>query len=210
MPKGIYKRTPETIEKLRIVMRQTRLKGTGFKGHHHTEENKKLLSFLHSGERDYGWGKHQSEESRRKKSETHKKLKKSPEHLAKIIAKNKARIGKKHPPRTLEYRLKISKSNKERIANGTHNFWKGGITNKNKIIRCSLTYKLWREAIFKRDNFTCQICGKKGGKLQADHIKPFSLFPELRFILENGRTLCVDCHKLTDTYLYKAQQYETR
>jgi len=86
--------------------------------------------------------------------------------------------------------------------------WKGGVTSINKSIRSSLQYKLWRESVFKRDNFTCVWCGSKSGDgktvaLNADHIKPFSLFPELRFAIDNGRTLCLDCHKKTDTYFYK-------
>lgn len=71
---------------------------------------------------------------------------------------------------------------------------------ENIRIRKSLKYKLWKESVFKRDNFTCQICFCRGGDKQADHIKPFALFPDLRFDLDNGRTLCVPCHRETPTY----------
>lgn len=58
----------------------------------------------------------------------------------------------------------------------------------------------WRKAIFERDNYTCQLCGLRGGPLHADHIKPYAAYPELRWELSNGRTLCVPCHKKTPTY----------
>lgn len=74
----------------------------------------------------------------------------------------------------------------------------------NRRIRYSAKMDDWRKAIFDRDNYTCQICFKKGGTLNADHIKPFSLFPDLRFELSNGRTLCVKCHRETDTWGRKA------
>jgi hypothetical protein len=83
--------------------------------------------------------------------------------------------------------------------------WKGGLTKQNLLIRNQVEYKLWREAVFKRDRWTCVWCGVKGGKLNADHIKPFCNYPELRFALDNGRTLCVPCHKTTDTYGPKAR-----
>ena len=81
-----------------------------------------------------------------------------------------------------------------------HHAWKGGITPINKAIRQSLEYRIWRRSVFERDDYTCIWCGQVGGKLNADHIKPFSLYPELRFTIENGRTLCFKCHKKTDTY----------
>lgn len=75
-----------------------------------------------------------------------------------------------------------------------------GKTKLQKKIRQSTSYKNWRTSVFQRDNFTCQECGERGGELNADHIKPFAFFPELRLELSNGRTLCIDCHKKTDTW----------
>jgi hypothetical protein len=80
-------------------------------------------------------------------------------------------------------------------------FWKGGVSPENKRLRRSGEYRLWREAVFKRDNYTCIWCGDKtGGNLEADHIKPFASYPELRFAIDNGRTLCKPCHRKTSTY----------
>lgn len=87
--------------------------------------------------------------------------------------------------------------------------WKGGITKENEKQRKSLEYKLWRKAVYERDNYTCVLCGcNESGKLNADHIKPFSLFPELRFAIDNGRTLCIDCHKKTDSYMTNIRKLE--
>lgn len=81
--------------------------------------------------------------------------------------------------------------------------WKGGITPVNKLIRNSVEANEWRKAVFERDDYTCQHCGlskEVSGNLNADHIKPFALYPELRFELSNGRTLCKPCHLKTDTH----------
>lgn len=80
------------------------------------------------------------------------------------------------------------------------NFWRGGATEEAKLIRQSAEYRLWRKAVFERDDYTCQLCGERGGRLHPDHIKRFSHFPELRFEVSNGRTLCESCHKQTPTY----------
>lgn len=76
-----------------------------------------------------------------------------------------------------------------------------------KLLRHRKEYKDWRSAVYFRDNYTCQHCGERGAELNADHIKPWSLFPDLRFDLDNGRTLCVPCHKKTDTYGVKVKNY---
>lgn len=84
-------------------------------------------------------------------------------------------------------------------------FWRGGISSENRKIRYSARMQKWRKAVFERDNYTCQECGARShpGKpviLNADHIKPFAFFPELRFDLNNGRTLCLPCHRKTETW----------
>lgn len=75
-----------------------------------------------------------------------------------------------------------------------------GNTTALERLRRSATYKRWRKSVFERDRYTCQECGNRGGYLNADHIKPFALFPALRFDVTNGRTLCVPCHRKTETY----------
>jgi hypothetical protein len=122
--------------------------------------------------------------------------------------------GKNHPnygkSLSLEIKRKIGKANKgrkfseEMIKNFSEahkgkvgekaSAWKGGITPIYQIIRTSKEYKIWREAIFKRDNYTCRACKKRGGILNAHHVLPFSKYPEKRFEMENGITLCIDCH----------------
>lgn len=145
------------------------------------EEHKNILKSRMTGNKIWLGRKH-SDNSKKKMSENNGRWNK----------------GKKM---SLEYRkkLSISKSGKK------HWNWQGGITDINKSIRTSFEYKLWREAVFERDNYTCIWCGVRSGMnskvtINADHIKPFSLYPELRFAIDNGRTLCHDCHRKTDTF----------
>lgn len=78
-------------------------------------------------------------------------------------------------------------------------FWKGG----GHRAKAS---KEWRDIIFKRDNWTCQQCNLKGVFLEAHHIKSWAHYPELRFDIANGITLCKECHKLTDNYKGKGSR----
>ena len=71
--------------------------------------------------------------------------------------------------------------------------WKGGITTKDKLERIKFR-KYIQKKVFERDNYTCQICDEQGGKLQVDHIQSWAEYVELRFNIENCRTLCQECH----------------
>lgn len=52
-----------------------------------------------------------------------------------------------------------------------------------------------REEIFERDNYTCQECGDdSGGNLNAHHIIPSSEDRDMAHDIDNGVTLCIDCH----------------
>lgn len=82
--------------------------------------------------------------------------------------------------------------------------WKGGVTPQHVLVRTSAEYIRWRKSIFERDGYACVLCGTRGGELNADHIKSFSKHPELRFDINNGRTLCVDCHRKTENYGFKS------
>lgn len=73
--------------------------------------------------------------------------------------------------------------------------WKGGITPIHNKIRASVEYKLWVNAVYSKDNFTCQKTGIRGGKLVAHHILNFSSSPELRFAIDNGVTLSKEAHE---------------
>lgn len=111
-------------------------------------------------------------------------------------------LGKKRAPFTKEWIENL----RAKARRGELSYkWKGGVTPINERIRKSAEYVEWRKKIFKRDNYTCVLCDNNSGDKHADHIKPFAYFPELRFDLTNGRTLCVPCHRKTDTYGEKAK-----
>lgn len=188
MPSGIYPRTAKRggwklSKETRLLIS---LRG---KGRKHTKESieKMRLSKL---------GKKHSPETIKKISESHK-------------GKISNRKGKKA---SLETRKKMS----EAFRGERSSLWRGGVSTINNKVRASLQYRVWRNAVFARDNYRCVWCGLKSnvkrnekGKLiilNADHIKQFAYYSELRFDVNNGRTLCQTCHITTNNYGNKGRK----
>ena len=61
--------------------------------------------------------------------------------------------------------------------------------------RKSLEYQKWRMAVFERDGFTCLECNATPKELHAHHIFSFAKYTKLRYVVENGVTLCKKCHR---------------
>jgi len=153
-------------------------------------------------------------EERRASSERLKRhLEEHPEHLEKL------RVAANQPKGPLpEYRRKqISELHKGKKLSEDHkrklaivrarnhaenpNYGKRGwrkenpLTPRIHLIRCSVEMAKWRNIVFARDDYTCRLCGVKGGKLNAHHMLSFKKFPQFRFSAWNGATLHVTCHR---------------
>lgn len=137
----------------------------------HTEETKKKLSKIHTGKsyHDKGFQKgHGSFWTEDTKQ--------------KMSELNK-RLGRKPP---------INSMPEEKHWN-----WKGGVTKERTQLCNTKEYRDWRKMVYERDNWTCQCCSIRGGRLEAHHIKSWAEYPDLRFDSNNGQTLCFSCHKKT-------------
>ena len=169
-------------------------------------------------------GKKRSLEDRKKMSDSAKTIKRiliAIKNLPKYKKGESPNLGRKHSEETCRKNSLAHKGQKawnkglkSFLAKEKHYNWQGGITPLNFKIRNSFEYRQWQKFCLKRDDYTCQICGKRGSELHVDHIKPFSLILKENNItslelainceelwnLNNGRTLCVDCHRKTDTY----------
>lgn len=204
MAKGKYIRTEEHRKMLSANKKGKKLPPFSL-------EHKNKLSLALRGNKHF-LGKKHKDESKLKISLA-KKGKKRPQAVVQKMMKTRSErypdikpmLGKHHNNETkakirlkrlgstlsVEHRKKIGSS----VPNGDKHWnWKGGINTLNDSLRKSLEYKLWREAVFERDNFTCVWCGQEGGSLEADHIQRWSDTPDLRFAIDNGRTLCQICH----------------
>jgi 5-methylcytosine-specific restriction endonuclease McrA len=125
--------------------------------------------------------------------------------LARIVCCSNSCAQKMKPPFMAGRKHSAETKTKQRMAKlgirgPEHWNYKNGNRSERKIAMARDEYKQWRTAVFERDNYTCQWCGQHGGALHADHIEPWSTHPDLRFEVDNGRTLCVPCHAKTPSF----------
>ena len=129
----------------------------------------------------------------------------------KASKETKKKISKATKGKTYEEIYGKERAAKERLSRTISNRvrWEG--KKKNDIRphqNCDYKYTEWRTAVFKRDHFQCKKCHRKG-YLEAHHKKPWATYPELRYIITNGMTLCRRCHKKIHKTIYiKRQKYE--
>ena len=161
-----------------------------------SEETKRKISLTKKGMKI-------SPEWRRKISLKMSGRKLSPEHVEKIIKANKGQApwntGKEL---SVEHRKAISRGIRKRFK----------ILGISKGGRFSRRYLNWRKQVLERDFYTCVQCHASPTYnpkvvLQADHIRPWATHPKLRYDVDNGRTLCVDCHKETPTWGFGALSF---
>ena len=110
--------------------------------------------------------------------------------VSKRMKGNKYTLGRKRP---LKERLRIAEAQRGEKSH----LWKDGkMKNYPELeqIRKSFEYSQWRSKVYTRDDYTCKKCEQRGGNLVAHHIKTFIDYPDLRLNVNNGITLCKDCH----------------
>jgi len=205
------------------------------RGKHHTEETKRKMSEVQKGEKNPNFGKSPSIETREKIKKANRGKHYSPhtefpkgivpwnkgktgvysEVTLRLMSENNARFnkGRSLPEST---RRKISEATRGKYVSPetrdklskAHRI-DHGLTPLAEIIRRTVTYKLWRKAVFIRDRFQCQDCGRISGRLNAHHPRPFvklledykitsygqAIRTEELWDINNGITLCIPCHK---------------
>lgn len=194
MPKGIYKHKKISLESIQ-KRTETRRKNGWNKN---PEKTKKKQRDAQSGEKSYLYG------MKGEKSNTWKgglpKCKDCNKQLcaySAIQCNSCAKKGKSNP----FYGKKVSKEHREKLklimskrVGELHQNWKGGISRDLHSLSFP-EYREWRMNIFKRDNFKCKIFNSDcKGQLQAHHILNWKDYPELRYEINNGITLCVAHH----------------
>lgn len=136
-------------------------------------------------------------------SHINEKLKNDPELKARWRAAKKGQIAWNKGKTKAEYPNGIQ-------SGPNHGNWLGG----KRGIRDQSIYAEFRLSILKRDSYTCQLCGDRNRKgrgsriaLEVDHIEPVCVAPDRILDPTNARTLCVSCHRRTETFGTKVKHY---
>jgi len=148
------------------------------KGKHHTKETKKLLSDKFKIiAKQKGFGKWMKGRKNTPFLLGHKK----------VAEFRKGKTYKEiYGERAREEALKRKISNRNR--------WKNRKRSEVRLKHnADYRYNEWRKFVFERDNYICQKCKEKG-RLEAHHILSWKNYPELRYELNNGITLCLAHH----------------
>ena len=165
------------------------------KGISMSDESKIKLSNALKGKKPWNKGKPTPERIKKKLSALLKGRRRSPE----TEFKKGEFSGNKNPAKRKDIRIKISKAKKGKPhlnqRGENHPRWKGGLSSPNELFKKSLKYKIWRNKVFTRDNWTCQKCKQRRSPINAHHIHNFSQNHRLRISLNNGVTLCKTCHR---------------
>lgn len=103
---------------------------------------------------------------------------------------------------SVETRIKQSEA---QLLSKNHN-WKGGHSIRKNRREIGVLKQIWRDAVIGRDKSVCQICNKFCMYPIAHHIKHATEFPELMYSVDNGKTLCYDCHMI----VHKVTHYRKR
>lgn len=74
--------------------------------------------------------------------------------------------------------------------------------NIAKMKRKQLIRQNFRDAVFKRDHYSCKLCRVVGSEttLDAHHITDRNEMPNGGYVKENGITVCKACHLLCEKY----------
>jgi len=126
-----------------------------------------------------------------------------------ITCSNKNRITLNHNNKCIDCGVKIKPKSKRCLKCHNINQDKGKSIERTKFNN-SKEWKKIRIDTFERDNYTCKICNKRGGNLNAHHIKPYKNNLHHRLDINNLVTLCVQCHlKLhhNDNFKNKYKKY---
>jgi 5-methylcytosine-specific restriction endonuclease McrA len=75
--------------------------------------------------------------------------------------------------------------------------WKGGLTPFRRRIRNTKMHKNMQKLVFEVDNYTCSLCGRRGGNMEMHHIRTFAENGDIRYFVGNLVTLCNPCHNET-------------